>query len=270
MLNSTHTPISPLEQFIAKLNKTSRGPLAKPLTSDDIVIVEVKPSQAPDGTNTAVKINASTKSTYSGTGVVRIIRTDVSDLFQGISMVIDPTGFYHLVELLPMIERSYGLKLDHKDIINTRIPTELPADILLRMAPNNLALYGSIKIKLQASGTDLGDLFNELIIPEEMVELNTPNLISGALLVRHINFIGDKETLDKLATGNLQLDAIKDILNKYTEHTWVKVSHLTDFNLNGGVVVKAKDTDDGDRVVTVKLNASYCKNISGQLELYYG
>lgn len=260
--------ISPLENFFKQLKSLSSNKRIE-LTSNDVQIVDVVPAMAADGTNAIVKVSANPNGRYSGAGFVRIKRTDISELYHGIEVVMDPTDLYNQVELLPQLERLYGLKLEHTDIINTKLPKTYPAEISMRMAPKNLGLTGSLKIKLVQTGTDLADLMDGVVIATDVININTPNQITGALMLRKYNFSAVADQLNSIPTGVGYANNILEILQMYTDEPWVVEPTKQAFNLYGCICVASKITQDGDRVVVVKLNQNYCKNISGQLELFY-
>lgn len=257
--------ISPMDAFLKKVSQQ----VGKRITRDDIIVSQVIPARGVDGTNTIVRLKSNPKGKYHAQGEVRITRTDIASLFSGITVRLDPTNLYNQVELLSQLEKMYGIKLDHTDIVNAKLPTNYPADIRIRMAPLNVGLYGELVVRLEPVGRDLGALFDSVSLPGEVFSMNQPNQINGEFILSHLSFSAARAYLNQIRTGNGQIEVIHEVLERYQPGVWSLKPTMSDNNLFGAVAIAAVTVEDGRKMVAVKLNNKYCRNITGRLRLFY-
>lgn len=256
---------TPRDLFLASVQKKSKTPF----TWDDVEIASITPALGAQGTNTLVRISANPHGRYNGNSQIRIYRPDIKSLFKGIEVIIDPKDFYNSAELLPELKRLYDLNLEHTDIVNTQLPRKYPATIQLRMSPDNIALVGSLEIKLVETGLDISEAFLVDVIPEAIIPDTDPNMITGRRMYMVYDFSHSSAELNAINTGAGNAYAIQSILGRYVDDPWVVEAKLADFNLYGAITVAAKQMDEGGKQVTVKLSPLYCRNIQGELTLQY-
>lgn len=237
--------------------------------------------------NSQAKIVPVPGSVYYDEVTIQYDRFNILKLFHGVDVTIPLGNQKTLADFLPIINKRYGLSLDKDDIINGVIPEDatLPFRVLIQIDEDNPAFLGYIPVTFIDDEVSLTYILaktdNAFSIeePYEILPEETDKLIVGETLLLDYDYTEYSNKLGLLTIGTIANNIIESALDSHPLE-WHNAPYTMENNLFKAEVVYNGVMESNEQIYTpvnrdftdvlvLKLNPTYCDNITGNLIFRY-
>lgn len=263
--------LSTLENLLRLISKKNKGIYIDPAK------VEVKDVREfrTVGSNTAATLIGKKGSNLPGESEIKYPRKDIRTLIHE-PLKIVPGNQRNTSELLPVLNRQYGLKLVDSDIIVEPCDVTKPlTELTVKLSPTNLVWIGSIPVLITEPANSLASIITVTDLSLDDDDIDDGKLIADILYFA-INFTVLAGSLSTYATGSAVDKALCKSINTALPQRWVHYVTPRQYNVSDATVSYNGSTencpfncnDDFTNVMFITLG-DLCTNYKGSLVLHY-
>lgn len=203
-------------------------------------------------------------------------RLDADVIFGKTVAVIPPEGQGNTFDLLPAINKMFGLALQDRDVVNEIINIRaLPVELTVKFRDDCPAWKGGIPVVIRRVPIDIDTVIKNNELPIQRYPTGQSELIQGDLYAYSRDFNEYSDTLVDINFAT-PLDPVVDVLNRtMMPDNWVIQPTPKAFNLynanvvyNGPVTLPYSSRRGFNRVLVIVLDP-VCNNMAGRLILHY-